>query len=103
MASVKPQFPRREQRARETRRTILTAARDLFVTQGYGPTTVQAIADRADVAVQTVYAVFGNKRTILDAVVDVTIAGDDAEIAVNAREWMRPVFEAATAHERLRS
>jgi hypothetical protein len=33
----------------------------------------------------------------------VSIAGDDAEIVVNAREWMRPVWEASTAAERLRA
>lgn len=53
-------------------------------------------------AVQTVYAVLGNKSSILAALVDVAIAGDDAEIVVNAREWMRPVWEADTAQERLR-
>lgn len=102
-ASVKPEFPRRQKRAQATRRAILDAAGELFIEQGYAATTIQAIADRADVAVQTVYAVYGNKRAILDAVLDVTIAGDDAEIAVNAREWMRPVFEAPTATARLRA
>lgn len=71
--------------------------------EGYGATTMQAIADEADVAVQTVYAVFGNKRSILAELVDVSIAGDDAEIVVNAREWMRPVWEAPTGSERLRA
>lgn len=100
---VKTKFPRREQRARATRRAVLAAARKLFVAEGYGATTIQAIADEADVAVQTVYAVFGNKRSILAELVDVSIAGDDAEIVVNAREWMRPVWEASTAAERLRA
>ena len=100
-APVKTKFPRREERARATRRAVLAAARELFVAEGYGATTIQAIADEADVAVQTVYAVFGNKRSILAELVDVSIAGDDAEIVVNAREWMRPVWEAATAAERL--
>ena len=54
-------------------------------------------------AVQTVYAVFGNKRSILTEVLDVSIAGDDAEVVVNFREWMRPVRDAPTAPERLRA
>ncbi len=101
--AVNPKFPRREKRAKATRRAILDAARQLFVTHGYGATTIQAIADEADVAVQTVYAVFGNKRTILAEVMDVSIAGDDAPIVVNAREWMAPVWDAPTAAERLRA
>jgi AcrR family transcriptional regulator len=100
---VKAKFPRREQKARATRSAVLAAATTLFVAEGYGATTIQAIADEADVAVQTVYAVFGNKRSILAEVLDVSIAGDDAEIVVNAREWMRPVWEAPTAAERLRA
>jgi len=84
-----------------TRRAVLEAAKKLFIADGYGATTIQAIADEANVAVQTVYAVFGNKRSILAELVDVSIAGDDAEIVVNAREWMRPVWEARTAAERL--
>jgi AcrR family transcriptional regulator len=96
-------FPRRQRKARATRMALLAAAKRLFVADGYGATTIQAIADEADVAVQTVYAVFGNKRTILAELVDVSIAGDDAEIVVNAREWMRPVWEAPTAAERLRA
>src|SRR6266508_6740329 len=100
---VKTKFPRREQKARATRSAVLGAAKKLFIAEGYGATTIQAIADEADVAVQTVYAVFGNKRSILAELVDVSIAGDDAEIVVNAREWMRPVWEAHTGADRLRA
>ena len=100
---VKTKFPRREAKARETRRAVLAAAKELFVAEGYGGTTIQAIADQADVAAQTVYAVFGNKRSILAEVLDLSIAGDDADIVVNARAWMRPVWEAPTAAERLRA
>jgi TetR/AcrR family transcriptional regulator, regulator of autoinduction and epiphytic fitness len=100
---VKAQFPRRQERARATRRAVLDAAGRLFIADGYGVTTIQAIADEAGVAVQTVYAAFGNKRTILAELLDVTIAGDDEQIAVNDREWMRQVWEAPSAVERLRA
>jgi TetR/AcrR family transcriptional regulator, regulator of autoinduction and epiphytic fitness len=82
---------------------VLDAASRLFTTGGYGATTIQAIADEAGVAVQTVYAVFGNKRTILAELLDVSIAGDDEQIAVNDRQWMHQVWEAPTAAERLRA
>jgi AcrR family transcriptional regulator len=101
--AVKPQFPRRQERARATRRAVLAAAARLFVAGGYGATTLQAIADDAGVAVQTVYAAFGNKRTILSHVIDIAIAGDDEQLAVNDREWMQPVWEAPSAADRLRA
>ncbi len=68
---------RRDAQARETRRSILDAAHELFVDNGYAATTIQAIAERGGVAVQTVYAVFGSKRELLRQLIERTIAGDD--------------------------
>jgi AcrR family transcriptional regulator len=99
--SVKDRPGRRELAARRTRTAILAAARTLFVDAGYGSTSIAAIADAAGVAVQTVYAVFGNKRSILTELLDRAIAGDDRPIAVNDRDWMQLVWEAPTAIERL--
>jgi AcrR family transcriptional regulator len=62
--------PRRREQAKETRRRILAAARALFVGEGYGRTTIDAIAAEAGVAVQTVYAAFGSKGAILMALLD---------------------------------
>ncbi|WP_027501520.1 TetR/AcrR family transcriptional regulator [Rhodococcus sp. UNC363MFTsu5.1] len=70
------------------RRKILTAARTLFTTAGYASTTIKAIATEAGVAVQTVYFVFGNKRSVLAALLDVSIAGDDEPIATLDRPWV---------------
>ena len=47
------------------RRSGEPAARGLFANQGYAGTTLDAIAQAAGVAVQTVYAAFGSKRGIL--------------------------------------
>ncbi len=79
---------------------MLAAAR-LFVQVGYAGTTISSIADEAGVAVQTVYAVFGNKQAIMAAVVDRAIAGDDAPVAINDRDWMQLVWTAPRAEERL--
>jgi AcrR family transcriptional regulator len=57
--------PTRQRQAAETRARILAAARVLLAEQGYAGATVEAIAQAADVAVQTVFAVFGSKRGIL--------------------------------------
>ena len=56
---------------------------------GYGATTLQGIADRASVSVATVYAAFGNKRTVLKELVDVSIAGDDEPVAIADRDLGR--------------
>jgi len=48
----------------------VSAARRLFSRNGYGATTLAAIAAEAEVAVQTVYATFGTKRAILSALID---------------------------------
>jgi AcrR family transcriptional regulator len=80
--------PQRREQARATRREILEAARTLFLDRGYGATTLQAIADAASVSVATVYATFGNKRTVLKELADVSIAGDDEPVAVMDRPWV---------------
>lgn len=76
---------RRQEQARQTRRAILRAAYELFVQQGYGRTTMAAIGQRAGVAMETVYANFSNKPTLLKHVWDVTIGGDDEEILFHER------------------
>jgi len=67
MAAVKPvrRPTLREERAALTRTRIAQAARRLFASQGYGATTLAAVAEEAGVAVQTVYAVYGSKAEIL--------------------------------------
>ena len=68
---------KREAQARATRRSILDAALELFVANGYAATSIQAIAERSVVAVQTVYAVFGTKRELLRQLIESSINGDD--------------------------
>ena len=68
--------------ARETRRAVVCAAHDLFLENGYVGTTLAAIAERAGVSVQTVYAQFGSKPAIVKQIVDEAIAGDDEPIAI---------------------
>ena len=76
---------KREAQARETRQAILVSALELFVASGYTATTIQAIADDAGVAVQTVYAVFGNKRELLRQLIESTITGDDNPLPITER------------------
>ncbi|MFI7632944.1 TetR/AcrR family transcriptional regulator [Nonomuraea sp. NPDC049400] len=94
---------KRAQKAKETRRRILAAASELFVQDGYGATNLQDVAEKAGVAVQTIYFVFGNKRALLKELVDVTIAGDDEPVATMDRPWYTAALAADTAQDMLRT
>jgi AcrR family transcriptional regulator len=76
---------RRRQQAEETRALVVRTARDLFVAQGYGHTTVADVARGAGVSVETIYAAFGNKATLLHRAWDVTVGGDDQDIVFHER------------------
>jgi AcrR family transcriptional regulator len=67
----------RLEQAQLTRRRILDAAEELFLTNGFGATTMTAVAERAGVATDTVYATLGSKLGVLKALMDVRVAGDD--------------------------
>jgi AcrR family transcriptional regulator len=82
---------RRQQQAKETRQAILDAAAVLFVDPGYAATPLTAVAAKAGVAIQTVYAVFGTKRQLLSELVDVTIAGDDEPVALPSRPFVAEI------------
>jgi AcrR family transcriptional regulator len=70
----------RKQQAGQTRMRILDAAQVLFGERGYPASTVEAIAAAAGVAVDTVYAAFGSKRGVLQALLNVRVGGDEAEL-----------------------
>jgi Bacterial regulatory proteins, tetR family. len=67
---------------------------DLFIGQGYAATTLEQVATRAEVAVQTVYFHFGNKRTVLSAAIDVLVVGDDDPMAMIDRPQARAALAA---------
>ncbi len=64
---------------------MLEAARELFIAQGYGATTVDQIAQRAGVSKPTVFSAVGNKQMVLRAVRHLAIAGDDEPVPVARR------------------
>lgn len=65
---------RRAEKAQATHDRIVYAATRLFLESGYVQTTLEAIAAGADVAVETVYARFRNKTTLMIAVKDAAVA-----------------------------
>jgi AcrR family transcriptional regulator len=92
----KPRRPyrstRRQAQARQTRRQILAAAGDLFVEKGYNGATIEAIAQKAGVAQETIFAVFGNKRNLLSTLVDVAVGGDELPITLLERPGPQKVL-----------
>ncbi|HTN99804.1 MAG TPA: TetR family transcriptional regulator [Microthrixaceae bacterium] len=95
-ACADPDSPnRRERKIYETRRSILAAARELIETQGYTETTVDQIAERADIAPRTFFRYFPNKESLLFAEFD---AGRDAMLAaLEARPEGEDVFDSIAA------
>ncbi|WP_220506348.1 TetR/AcrR family transcriptional regulator [Microbispora sp. H10830] len=91
----------RAAKAAATRARMLDAARALFVERGYAATTMQAVAQEAGVAVQTLYFTFATKRAILKEVLDVAVAGDTEPVATLDRPWAAEVM-AAPPMEQLR-
>jgi len=78
----------RADRARLTRRRIIDAAAELFLERGYGATMLDQVAERAGVAVQTVYFHFGNKATLLKHALDIAAVGDDEPVPLMERPWI---------------
>ncbi|WP_370499537.1 TetR/AcrR family transcriptional regulator [Mycolicibacterium sp. jd] len=75
----------RAAQAQQTRRRIVAAAADLFVSAGYGGTSVDAIAVAAGVSRKTVFSSVGGKAELLSLALDWAIAGDDAPVPLSAR------------------
>ena len=103
--SMKPKRPynstRRLEQARETRRQIIAAARRMFIEHGYVGATIESIAQEADVAPETVFAIFGNKRTILANLVAVSVGGDDQPIPLLQRAGPQTVLREQDAVQQI--
>ena len=76
----------RDEQAARTRTRILEAASELFLERGYARTTIKDIAVQADVARDTVHAIFGNKARVLTALIDLRLVPDDAVANVTQRQ-----------------
>src|SRR5215218_5867466 len=92
--------PKRQEQAKTTRREILEAAQRLFISRGYGATSIRAIAEEAGVAVQTVYAVFGNKRQLVIELTENAVTGDDDPAAVTERPEAQAIRAEPSARRR---
>lgn len=82
----------RADQARDTRRSIVDAASHLFIENGYGATTIDAVAQLAGVSRKTVFTV-GGKVELLKTALDWAIAGDDRPVALADRPTLRQLLD----------
>lgn len=92
---------RRAEQAEQTRQAILDAARHLFVAQGYARTTVGAIAERAGVAVDTLYSAIGRKPELMRALVETSISGQDHAVPAAERDYVQRIQASPDTREQL--
>lgn len=78
----------REDQARATRQTVVSAARDLFVELGWSRTTIDAVAARAGVSRKTVFTSVGGKAALLKLALDWALVGDDEPVPLEERQVM---------------
>ena len=92
---------RRRQAAARTRAAILDAARQLFAERGYAATPMTAIADRAGVALDTIYASVGRKPELARLLIETAISGTDQAIPAEQRDYVTAVRAAADAETKI--
>ena len=91
----------RAAQASATRHAVLEAARDLFSEHGYAATSIAAIAQRAGVAVDTVYAAAGRKPALLRELVETSISGTDQTVPAEQRDYVIRFRAAPRAREKI--
>jgi AcrR family transcriptional regulator len=88
-------------RTRLARRAVVDAAQHLFLEQGYGSTTIEAISELADVPSATVYRLFSSKSGILKALLDTSIVGDDEDVPMGDRPHVRALLASSDPRQQL--
>jgi AcrR family transcriptional regulator len=66
---------RRQEAAEESRKRVLAQSRELFLANGYGRTTIAAIAQAASVSKESVYKSFGGKPGLVRAIYEQSLLG----------------------------
>ena len=100
MTQVKRPRSARDVRAAATRARMIRAAYELFSAEGHRATTMERIAKRAGVAVQTVYFTFHTKDELLQAVHEWAVLGDEPTIPAQ-QPWILVAMEQPDGREAL--
>jgi AcrR family transcriptional regulator len=75
--------PTRRAQAARTRKRILAAAKALFLKRGIDNTSIDAVAEAADVAASTIYALFKSKAGILRGLMSDSLLGTQYQAVVD--------------------
>ncbi len=81
----------RKAQSAATRQRIIDAARTLMLQRGYRATSVANIAAKANVNVDTLYALVGRKPTILREIVEQAISGADHAVPAEQRDYVAAI------------
>jgi len=92
---------KRRQAAAGNRRAILDAALELFSARGYSATSMAAIAARADVALDTVYASVGRKPELARLLVETAISGTTQVVSAEDRDYVQAILVAPDAETKI--
>lgn len=101
--SVKRRYDasKRREAAARTRQAILDAALELFTVRGYTATPMTAIAERAGVALDTVYAAAGRKPELARLLIETAISGTTQAIPAEERDYVQAIRAAADAETKI--
>ena len=88
---------KRRQAAERTRQEILDAALALFSDRGYAATPMTAIAERAGVALDTIYASIGRKPDLARLLIETAISGTSEAVPAAERGYVQAVRAAPDA------
>src|SRR3569833_2182323 len=91
----------RREAAGSTRRAMLDAARAMFCEKGYSGTSMQAIAQAAGIALDTVYASVGKKPALFALLVEAAISGTNVAIPAEERDYVRAIRAETDAARKL--
>ena len=95
--------PLRAEQAEQTRRRILSAARQLFAQRGFTATTVAAVAQAAGVSPDTIYVSLGGKRGLLEGVLEMAISGPGDPSAMREQRLREELGQLPDPRQRLRT
>ena len=92
---------RRSAQAADTRAAVIEAAKQTFMRDGWQKATIVAVAERAGVSPETVYAGFRNKRTLLQEAITAAVRGPAPQTPLMQQAGPRAVLEASDQRQQL--
>lgn len=92
----------RRNQAEQTQMAVLKAAETLFKEQGWARTTIAAVAREAGVSNETIYAVFGNKRALLERLVRDAIRGTQPQVPLLEQAGVQEIKELSSQPAQIR-